>query len=154
MYRIIVLFFVLALSGCSVSLDATVHDEDRAAELTKEYLTLIGTPEGTKKVYGDSHDKFKTMVNYQSFSKGMESMNKMIGNSVLQISAYETYGTDEAIVVYSNTINAVTKLYFRTTFLGTKSKGYKLLNFNSNDRGYEHKGIYKEYTNKIEFQKI
>jgi hypothetical protein len=150
----VILCLVFFLGGCSLEFDATVHDEDKAVLLTKDYFNDLKTEIGIQSAYQKGHQKFKESVPEERFIVGMKSIRDMISNSTVMATGYETYGTDEAIVIFASTRDDEKKLFFRVSYLGSKSKGYKLLNFNANDRGYEHKGIYREFTNNVYIQKI
>lgn len=140
---VIIIYFLIV--GCSLKIEATMHDENGAAELTKVFFEQIKTDEGIKIAYASVHEKMKGSVTYKEFANGIGGFSKMFAENKTSITGYETIGTEEVIMVYATMSKNDKKLFFRTTFLGTKSKGYKILNFNGNDRGYSHKGIYKKY---------
>jgi len=152
--KTLIMSLALFVSGCSLNLDLTVHDEDKAAELTKQYFNLLGTESGILSSYKNSHEKLRETVPEKQFLNGMKNLYEMTQRATITLTAYETYGTEEAIAIYAHAIDNDKKLFFRATYLGTKSKGYKLLNFNGNDRGYEHKGIYKSFANPVIVQQI
>jgi len=141
--RFLIAFLMMCVAGCS--LDLTVHDEDKAAELAAQYFNRLGEDGGIIFSYKNSHKKLRETVSEEQFLIGMQNIYRMIENSKIKLTAYETYGTEEAIAIYASAKDNDKELFFRATYLGTKSKGYRLFNFNGNDRGYEHKGLYKEF---------
>lgn len=142
-FAVIILYFMII--GCSLKIEATIHDENDAAELTKEFFEQIKTHEGIKVAYASFHEKMQDGTTYKEFANGIEGFSNLLTKNKISIIGYETIGTEEVIMVYATMSKNDKKLFFRTTFLGTKSKGYKILNFNGNDKGYSHKGIYKKY---------
>jgi len=133
------------LMGCSVSLDVTVHDEDKAADLARVFLEQIKSEAGMKVAYDNAHKELREYEVFEVFFSGISQLLKYNAGSTISIFGYETMGTNEAIFVYAKSIVGGSNLYYRFTFIGSKSKGYKLLNFNANSKGYEYKGSYSNY---------
>ena len=142
-------FFIIS---CTLDLDLTVHDEDKAAEQTKQFFEQLRTHNGVTETYENSHIEFKNIVNQDQYSLTMKKMTKMINNHMITLSAYETYGSEEAIAIYAIAKKEENTKYFRIIFKGTKSKGYNVLNFNMNDQGFKASGFYKEFTNPVFFK--
>ena len=145
----LVLFLIV---GCSIGI--TVHDENRAAELIVDFLSALKSSEGIHLSYDWTDNKFKEEVSFDEFSKIVAFIRSKNLGADIRVTGYETFGADEAIVVYANSDIGDGKMYFRFGLVGTKPKDYYLLNLNVNDSKFDTTGIYKDYGQSIVIQGV
>lgn len=141
--RILVVPVLLSIYGCS--LEVTVHDEDRAADLAKQHLAQIISGSDTREVYDNAHDKFKENLDFNEFDAFVTRIRSQIPNRPLEIVGYETFGAKQAIIVYAQSLSESTSVFFKLSYIGTKSKDYKLLGFHINGSDYKKSGLYRDY---------
>lgn len=144
--------FLQLVAGCSTGI--VVHDKDRAAELVVDFLSSLKSDKGIRLSYAWTDDSFKERVSLIQFSRNVSAIrNKNLGAEI-RLAGYEIFGPVEIIVVYANSESSEGKIYFRFTLVGTKSKDYYLLNWNTNDSGFRREGIYNEYKRSILIQGV
>jgi len=138
--------------GCSIGI--TVHDENRAAELIVDFLSALKSSEGIHLSYDWTDNKYKEEVSFGEFSQIVAFIRSKNQGADIRVTGYETFGADEAIVVYANSDVGDGKMYFRFGLVGTKPKDYYLLNLNVNDSNFDTTGIYKDYGQSIVIQGV
>ena len=143
MRSILQIFLIIILGGCTVNL--TVHDEDRAAQIVKKFLTDIQTNKGIEAAYKSTHDKFKESVSFEQFAKVILNIRNLNSKSIIRIVGYETTGTEEVILIYAFSNREAQKIYYQFALVGTKYKDYSLYNINLRDHAFKTGGLYKEF---------
>ena len=141
------LLLLLLLPGCDIGI--TVHDEDRAAELTVDFLSALKSREGMPLSYDWTDDRYKKQVSFDDFSHIVAALRDKNQGADIGLDGYETFGSTEAIVVYASSGTASRKLYFKFVLVGTKTKDYYLLGLSIDDSAFEKKGIYSDYPQSI-----
>ena len=136
----LILFFAV---GCSIG--AIVHDEGRAAELVVDFLSALKSSEGILLSYEWTDDKFKEEVSFDEFSQIVAFIRSKNQGADIRVTGYETFGAEEAMVVYAKSDIVDGKIYFRFGLVGTKHKDYYLLNLDINDSKFDRSGIYRDY---------
>ncbi|MCP4335526.1 MAG: hypothetical protein GY785_22985 [Gammaproteobacteria bacterium] len=144
--------FLLLLVGCSIGI--TVHDENRAAELIVDFLSALKSSEGIHLSYEWTDNKYKEEVTFDEFSQIVASIRGQNQGADIRLTGYETFGADEAIVVYADSDIDTGKMYFRFGLVGTKPKDYYLLNLTINDSEFDKTGINKDYDQTIVIQGV
>ena len=142
------LVIILLLSGCSVNL--TVHDEDRAAQLVEKFLMDIQTTNGANVAYEWTNEQFKKSVPRDRFDELINKVRQFNSGAVIKIVGYETLGTEEVIIIYGISKKERNNVFYRFTLLGTKTKDYSLLNINLRDTEHKKGGLYREFAKPVE----
>lgn len=139
--------FLLLIVGCNTGI--IVHDQYRAAELIVDFLTGFKTDEGKQLSYEWTDDNFKEDVSLSEFSRKVASIRLQNQQADIQLLGYEVFGPVETIIVYASSEVDAGSIYFRFVLVGTKTKDYYLLSFDTGDSEFLNKGIYREYEQSI-----
>ena len=138
---------VLLLVACSIGV--TVHDESRAAELVVNFLSSIKTATGINPAYEWTDDEFKAEVPLNEFLQSISTLRSKNSGAEIRLVGHETFGPEEVLIVYAESVTSNGSLHFKFSLVGTKHKDYYLINFDVNDVGFPKKGIYREYGKSI-----
>ena len=95
--RIFLLVIIFSLSGCSV--DLTVHDEDRAAQLVEKFLINIQTTNGKNLAYDWTNEQFQVTMPREKFNEAINNIRRLNSGAVIKIVGYEILGTEEVIII-------------------------------------------------------
>jgi len=143
---------LLLLVGCSIGI--TVHDENRAAELIVDFLSALKSSEGIHLSYDWTDNKYKEETSFDEFSQIVAFIRSKNQGADIRVTGYETFGADEAIVVYADSDIDAGKMYFRFGLVGTKPKDYYLLSLDISDSEFDKPGIYNDYSQSIVIQGV
>lgn len=143
---------LLLLAGCSTGI--IVHDQDRAAELIVDFLTGLKSVEGSRLSYEWTDDRYKEEVTPGEFLRIVSSIRSKNSGADIRLDGYEVFGPVETIIVYASSEVSKSKMYFKFTLAGTKSKDYYLLKLDIADSEFSKEGIYKEYGKLISVQGV
>ncbi len=141
--RIRVLLIALLLCGCHPGV--TVHDQVRASELVVDFLSSLESPEGVRKAYEWTDDRFKQEMSLEEFVRWMAFVRERNARADVKLVAFEVFGPVDRINVYANSVGRLEKLYFRFTLVGNKVKDYYLLELRVDDAEQRQDGIYRRY---------
>ena len=152
MRRSTLFLIVLLIAGCNTGI--IVHDQTRAAELIVDFLSGFKSDEGRQLSYEWTDDEFKEEVSRSEFSRMVASVRKKNQGADIRVVGFEIFGPVETIFVYANSEVDGGKIYFRFILVGTKTKDYYLLTFDTSDSEFVKKGIYSGYEQSIIIQGV
>jgi len=139
----LLLLLALLLPGCSTGI--IVHDQDRAAELTGDFLNALKSDEGIDLSYAWTDDRFKEAVSREQFARVVARIRNRNQRAEIKLTGFETYGPVELISVYADSRVGNGQLFFRFTLTGSKSKDYYLLDLKTDSTEFTKEGRYHEY---------
>ena len=142
----------MLLVGCSSGV--IVHDPTRAAELVVDFLSSLKSEPDLKLAYEWTDDKYKDEVSFPEFNQIAASIREKVRDKDIRLTGYEVFGSKETLIVYANSDVDTEKIYFKFSLVGSKSKDYYLIELETNDTGFNKKGVHREYGDSITIQGI
>ena len=143
---------LLLAAGCDSGV--VVHDEARARELVIDFLEALKTDEGLELAYDWTDDRYKKEVSREQFVRQMANLRMRNDRSQILLTGFEVYGPVELITLYASSEPAEGNLYLKFDLYGSKTLDYYLLKFTPADAPFEHSGVYRDYTERIEISGV
>ena len=143
--------FSFLLSACSYDVSFTIQDEKEAGELASDIVRKLATRTDIEQIYENSHEEFRK-TSWEDYLAFVEMLSLFFDNSTIILDGYETYNTEDSIAVYGVSTKDEQKIYFRVSFWGDKTQGYKLYGLHGSDKPYPYNGEYSTYEEPIRVQ--
>ena len=147
-----IILITLLVSSCNIGVNVTVHDEDGAGEITSSIIRRVVSDDNVINIYQNATEAFQKKTKQEEFIVFASQIKAVFFGSNIVLNGYETYGTQETIAIHGISKKADKEVYFKFTYAGTLSKGYKVQGLSFAYEQFKKEGAYIEYKGKKEFE--